>query len=94
MAKRTPRVKDVVITGMTAVIRVKSNSGLSTWKAEVDFNDYRTLTGKYWMDTENSDSLIPEHFAQAVKSKLTQALAESPNEVACGSSPRHRSRES
>lgn len=74
VAERTPRVKNVVVSGMTAVLHVKSNSGLSTWKAEVDFNDYGTLTGKYWLDSENSDSIVPEYFAEAVKAKLRQAL--------------------
>ena len=75
VAKSTPRVTNVVVTGMTAVIYVKSNSGLSTWKAEIDFNDYGTLTGKYWIDTDNSNSIIPEHFAQGVSAKLRLALA-------------------
>lgn len=78
VAEHTPRVKNVVVTGMTAVIHVKSNSGLSTWTAEIDFNDYGTLTGKYWIDTENSDSIIPQHFAEGVNAKLRQALALKP----------------
>jgi len=66
-AKRTPRVEDAFTAGMTATLTVRSNSGLSTWKAEVDFNDYGQLTGKYWVDTQNSESIIPEYFAEAVK---------------------------
>lgn len=69
-AKRTPRVEDVVTTGMTVILNVRSNSGLSTWKAEIDFNDYGHLTGAYWLNSENSDSLIPKHFAEAVQAQL------------------------
>lgn len=77
VAQRTPRVINVVVTDLTAILHVKSNSGLSRWRAEVDFNDYGTLTGKYWLDTENSHSLIPKHFAEAVKDGLTQRLVAS-----------------
>jgi len=69
-AKRMPRVEDIVTTGMTVNLYVRSNSGLSTWKVEIDFNDYGHLTGKYWLDTENSDSLIPKHFAEAVQEQI------------------------
>jgi hypothetical protein len=70
VAKRTPRVQDVVITGMSATLYVKSNSGLTTWRAEVDFNDYGHLTGAYWMNSENTDSPIPKHFAEAVRAQI------------------------
>jgi hypothetical protein len=46
---------------MTVTLRVGSISGLSTWEAEIGFNHYGHLTGAYWLDTENTDSLIPEH---------------------------------
>ena len=69
-AKRTPRIEDVVTTGMTVTLHVRSNSGLSTWKAEIDFNDYGHLTGKYWLRSENSDSLIPGHVAEAVQAQI------------------------
>ena len=70
IAKRTPRVKDVVVTGMTVTLHVGSISGLSIWTAEIDFNDYGHLTGRYWLDTVNSDSLIPKHFANAVRAQI------------------------
>ncbi|RYC05751.1 hypothetical protein [Nocardioides zhouii] len=45
VAKRTQRVDRVEVTGMTVTLYVRSNSGLSEWTAEVDFNDYGRLTG-------------------------------------------------
>lgn len=69
-AKRTPRVADVTTNGMTAVIYVRSSSGLSTWQAEVDFNDYGHLTGAYWLKSENADSLIPKHFAESIRAQI------------------------
>ena len=71
----TPRVRSTVTTGMTVKLYVRSNSGLSTWKAEIDFNDYGRLTGKYWLDTENSESLIPKHFADAVKERIGRRVS-------------------
>lgn len=70
VGKRTPRVGDVVVTGMSVTLFVRSNSGLSTWTAEIDFNDYGHLTGTYWLSTENSDSVIPEHFANALQAQI------------------------
>ena len=80
VAKRTPRVGDVVITGMTVSLYVRSNSGLTTWTAEVDFNDYGHLTGAYWLGTENSDSLIPEHFANAVQAQIRRRVSRTATE--------------
>ena len=53
-AKRTPRLANVAVSGMTVTIQVRSNSGLSIWAAEVDYNDYGHLTGTYWIHTGNS----------------------------------------
>ena len=74
IAKRAPRVKYVVVSDMTVTLHVGSISGLSTWKAEVDFNDYGHLTGTYWLNAENTDSLVPEHFANAMKAQIRQRV--------------------
>ena len=60
---------------MTVTLEVGSISGLSTWSAEIDFNDYGRLTGAYWLLSENPDSLIPEHFADAVRAQIMSRLA-------------------
>ncbi|WP_457966867.1 hypothetical protein M1E17_09275 [Arthrobacter sp. D1-29] len=73
-ARRTPRVRDSVVTGMTIVLHVKSNTGLSIWNAEVDFNDYGHLTGTYWLNTENSKSAVPKHFADLVQAEIKQRI--------------------
>lgn len=80
VAKRTPRVGDVVVTGMTVSLYVRSNSGLTTWTAEIDFNDYGHLTGAYWLRTENSDSLIPKHYANAVQAQIKGRLSRTATE--------------
>jgi len=80
IAKRTPRVEGVVVTGMTVTLRVGSISGLSTWEAEIDFNDYGHLTGAYWLGTGNPDSLIPEHFAKAVQAQIGSRVSRTASE--------------
>ena len=55
---------------MTAAIDVRSNSGLTTWSARVDFNDYGHLTGNYWLETDNTESVIPEHFANSMQAEI------------------------
>ena len=76
VAKRTPRVDVVVVKGVTVTLRVQSNSGLSSWTAEVDFNDYGRLTGAYWLKAD-TDSLVPEHFAKAVQKQVVERLSTS-----------------
>ena len=73
VAKRTPRVEHVAVTGVTVTLHVQSNSGLSTWTAEVDFNNYGRVTGAYWLKTD-TDSLVPEHFAKAVTKQIEGRL--------------------
>lgn len=69
-AKRTPRISSVATAGMAATISVRSNSGLTSWEAEIDFNDYGRLTGQYWISTSNPKSLVPQHFAEAVGAQI------------------------
>lgn len=73
-AKRTPRLTNVSVTGMTVAIQVRSISSLSMWRAEVDFNDYGHLTGTYWIRSGKSDSLVPQHFAEALKAQIESRL--------------------
>lgn len=74
VARRTPRVKDVVVNGMSVALSVRSNSGLSSWTAEIDFNDYGHLTGTYWLTTDNSASLIPEHLAKSLQAEIRSRI--------------------
>ena len=81
IAKRAPRVADVIVTGMTVTLRVASNTGLSTWTAEIDFNDYGRLTGKHWLHAENSQSLIPKHFAMAMQAQIERRANRAASEL-------------
>lgn len=50
---------------------VRTQSGLNTWEFVLDFNDYGTLTGEYWIRrNENTDSQIPYRYAEQLSSEL------------------------
>lgn len=66
VAHRLPRVSSATIDGLAVTLLVRSNSGLTTWTAEIDFNDYGALTGKHWINSENKQSPIPQAFADAI----------------------------
>ena len=74
IAKNTPRLLDVSIDGLVAFLEVRSNSGLTTWSANIDFNDYGHLTGRYWLTTDNTQSPIPKFFANAVQAEIQRRV--------------------
>ncbi len=51
---------------------VRTQSGLSEWKFEIDFNDYGHLTGKYWISSDNDDSDIPKHIAERIRKMIAE----------------------
>ncbi|WP_062464736.1 hypothetical protein [Demequina soli] len=69
-AAKVPRLKSFSISGLAVTLLVESNSGVSTWTAEADFNDYGRLTGTYWLTSENDQSPLPKFFANAVSESV------------------------
>lgn len=65
--KRVKRIKYINIDGLTILGLVESNSGLSEFGFEVDFNDYGHITGNYWLKSDNDESSIPDKFAETMK---------------------------
>lgn len=74
IARATPRVTQIEVSGLVATIFVRSTSGLSTWSAEIDFNDYGRPTGKYWINSENDQSQIPAFFADALQQQMRERV--------------------
>lgn len=70
IGQKTPRLISATADGLLVHIIVRSNSGLSLWSAELDFNDYGHATGQYWISTENKQSPIPEFFAKAIQEEV------------------------
>ena len=74
-AKRFRRLKVSEIDGAKIHIKYYSQSGLSDYGAVIDFNDYGTLTGNYWMrHVENTDSQIPYNYAKQLSSAIVEYL--------------------
>lgn len=76
VASQSPRVLGAVATGLVVHITVRSNSKLTTWSAELDFNDYGNPSGKYWIRTENEQSPIPQWFADTLQREMVQRLSQ------------------
>lgn len=70
IGERLPRVSRVTTAGADVHLEVRSNSGLSTWTADIDFYDYGRLTGNYWIQTANTQSPIPELFAHQLQDEI------------------------
>ena len=51
-------------------VTVISQSGISKWEFELDFNDYGKITGQYWLSTENYDSEIPEKLGDSIQEAI------------------------
>lgn len=74
VASLSPRVIKAEVTGLVVQITVRSNSKLTTWAADLDFNDYGNPSGKYWIRTENDQSPVPKWFADTLAEQMTQRL--------------------
>ncbi len=72
--KRIKRVKNVYVSGTIIDGKVESQSGISTWCFSIDFNDHGHVTGRYWVDSENNDSNIPNHIGEVVSKELIHFL--------------------
>lgn len=69
-ARQTSRVVRSEVVGMTVHLRIQSISGLSEWRARVDFNDYGHLTGRRWIESENENSQVPSLFADTMSAEI------------------------
>ena len=66
---------DVEVYGAKVYGTVTSQSGLTEWDFTIDFNDYGSVTGTYWLWAENEDSLIPENMAEVMQSEIGDLLS-------------------
>ncbi len=76
IAEKIPRIVDVKIQNATVLCTVESQRALSSWEFSVDFNDWGHITGTYWHHTDNSDSSISKHFADAMQAEIQRLLDE------------------
>lgn len=65
-SKHIKRLTKLTVDGAIVHGTVRTQSGLSEWNFEIDFNDYGHITGRYWISSDNSDSNIPSHIADNI----------------------------
>lgn len=68
--KSIERVIDYSVNGAKIRGKVRSNSGITDWHFTIDFNDHGNITGKYWLESKNNNSKIPEVIADRIKSDI------------------------
>jgi len=69
-AKRIKRIDNININNGCVTATVISQSGISEWEFEVDFNDYGKITGSYWKNSDNYDSNIPNTLGDLIQSRI------------------------
>lgn len=74
VTKRIKRIESTSIDDGLVSCTVWSQSGISTWDFEIDFNDYGHITGSYSWWRENTDSDMPDHVAQNIQKKISHII--------------------
>ena len=69
-ARPIKRLESIYTDGPIVYGTVKSQSQLSTWTFQIDFNDYGHITGSYWITSDNDDSNIPLYIANNVRALI------------------------
>lgn len=66
------RITSLYAEGTTVYGTVRSQSGISDWCFKIDFNDYGSLTGTYWLSTDNNDSFVPKIVANRIAQQINE----------------------
>ncbi len=75
-ARRIKRIDRIDINNGTISVTVISQSGISDWDFELDFNDYGKITGSYWISSDNYDSKIPEKLGDLIQRSIAELYNE------------------
>ena len=76
VAKHIKRLH-VAVDGPIISCKVDSQSGISTWKFIIDFNDFGHITGSSWITLrDNYDSNIPNRYADLMQEAIQEKLKE------------------
>ena len=68
------RIINYFVEGTYVGAVVNSNNGNSTWNFCVDFSDQGEITGEWALRTDNTDSMLPRNFAEAVRKEIIFVL--------------------
>lgn len=75
-AKKIKRIKDVRVNRGMIICTVVSQTGISSWNFDVDFNNWGHITGVFWTYSSNSDSSIPRNYGYMVSGAIHDYLSE------------------
>ena len=75
-SKRIRRISEVSVDGPFIHCAVQSQTGISEWEFELDFNDYGHITGTFWCSSDNSDSNIPNRLGELIRDEINKCLSE------------------
>ena len=74
VASKITRIKNVSVHGAVIYATVESQTGLSDWEFNIDFNNWGHIDGTYWTYSENNDSSIPKHFGKTLSGKICEYI--------------------
>ena len=72
--KPIKRLTVLEIDGPRVKCQVRTSSGISTWRFSMNFDDAGHLTGHYWLDTDNSKSIIPHNVGDEISEEIKKRL--------------------
>ena len=75
-ANQFARIKSFSVYGAVVYATVESQTGLSDWEFNVDFNNWGHIDGTYWTRSDNNDSPIPKHYGKTLSRKVCDYLRE------------------
>lgn len=73
-ARHIKRITNVRVIGPYIYGSVRSQSGISSWDFNLDFNDYGHITGTFWSSSGNNDSEIPKILGRRIQASLSEYL--------------------
>lgn len=74
VTRNIKRLDTVSVSGPVVTCGVESQSGITTWCFQIDFNDHGHLTGRYWIYSDNKDSKIPNRIGEKISEQLKNII--------------------
>jgi hypothetical protein len=70
------RIQEVNVYGAVVYGTAQSQTGYSTWNFRVDFNNWGHVDGTYWINSDNSESSLPQIYGRLVSGLIQDYLNE------------------
>lgn len=73
-AFRHPRVENVIVNDNEVAIDIKSQSGLTCYRATLTFSTSGSSIGEYSVQSDNSDTMIPTRIGDKIRSEIRRSV--------------------